>query len=424
MGKKKLDENDYKKIIELKQAGYTNTSLAEIFGVTTSRIGQILRKNGVSSINPRNLNFSDDDCSKIVSLYQQGISAANIGKLFGCSKNPITKVLHNNGIQLDNVLRKIPESEYQNVINLYKSGKTQKEVAKTYGCEAHVIAAIMKKFGVPSHPNGVTKETAQEMYNLYINGKRTPEIAEMYGLDQHTVGRVFKRNGFATDRKTYHCDEGYFDVIDDQDKAYILGLLWSDGCNQLDHGKVTIQLQEQDKEILEQIKNVSSNERPLWKSQLNKKNPNWQNSMVLTWQSRHISQVLNDYGMVPRKSLVLEFPNWMDEFLYRHFLRGYVDGDGSVYYSEDRNVFRVSMVGTKMFLDVVQDICTNIGIKTSMHHKREYNDITFTLTTTSNTGTLQLLNWLYKDANLKLQRKYVKYQQAFIRYNVNSSLAS
>jgi DNA invertase Pin-like site-specific DNA recombinase len=223
MGRKKLDEKDYKKIIELKQAGYTNTSLAEVFGITTSRIGQILRENGISSINPRKLNFSDDDCAKIVALYRQGISAVNIGRLFGCSKSPIAKVLKNNGIQLDNVLRKIPESEYQNVINLYKSGKTQKEVASIYGCEAHVVATIMKKFGVQAHPNGVTKETAEEMYELYASGKRTPEIAKIYDLEQHTIGRVFKRNGFTTDRKTYHCDEGYFDIIDDQDKAYILG---------------------------------------------------------------------------------------------------------------------------------------------------------------------------------------------------------
>lgn len=424
MGRKKLDEKDYKKIIELKQAGYTNTNLAEMFGITASRIGQILRENGILSINPRNLNFSDDDCTKIVSLYQQGISAVNIGKLFGCSQNPITKVLHNNGIQLDNVLRKIPESEYQNVIDLYNSGKTQKEVAKIYGCEAHVVATIMKKFGIPAHPNGTTKEVAEEMYSLYVNGKRIPEIAEIYGLDRHTIGRVFKRNGFETDRKTYHCDEHYFDNVDNQDKAYIAGLLWSDGCNQLKRGTVTIQLQERDKEILEQIKIVSKNERPLLKNALSEINQNWQDSITLTWQSHHLSKVLNDYGMVPRKSLVLEFPNWMDESLYGHFLRGYVDGDGSIYYSENRNVFRVSMVGTKMFLGVVQDICTKIGVKTSMHHKKEYNDITFTLTTTSNTGTLQLLNWLYKDANLKLQRKYAKYQQAFIRYNVNNSLAS
>jgi hypothetical protein len=183
-------------------------------------------------------------------------------------------------------------------------------------------------------------------------------------------------------------------------------------------------LQERDQHILKEIKEVSSNERPLYKTPLNDRNSNWQNTMTLTWQSHHLSQTLNNYGMVPRKSLVLEFPDWLSIDLYPHFLRGYIDGDGSIYYSEERNVCRASMVGTKMFLNVVQNICMNIGVKTSMNHKNENNSVIYTLTTTSNTGTLKLLNWLYADANLRLQRKYDKYQQAFIRYSINDSLAS
>jgi intein-encoded DNA endonuclease-like protein len=424
MGRKKLDENDYKKIIELKQNGYSNADLANMFEVTSSRIGQILRGSGISSVNERYLQFSDEECEEIVSLYRQGVSAVKIGKIFGCSKSPITRVLNNNGIQLNNVLRKIPESEYQNVVNFYNDGYTQEEVAKIYGCAKHVVSAIMKKVGAVVRPNGTTKETAEEMYKLYIGGKRMPEIAKIYNMNPHTIGRVFQRNGLSADRKTYHCDEHYFDVINNQDKAYILGLLWSDGCNQLGRGKITIQLQERDQHILEEIKEVSKNERPLHKTPLNDKNPNWQNSMTLTWQSRHVSQTLNDYGMVPRKSLVLKFPDWLSVDLYPHFLRGYIDGDGSIYYSEDRNVFRVSMVGTKMFLNVVQTICANIGIKTSMSHKKEHSDVTYTLSATSNTGTLQLLNWIYKDANLKIERKYQKYKQGFLRYNINNSLAS
>lgn len=424
MTKQKLNKNDCEKIIQLKQNGCSNSDLANMFGVTKSRIWQILRQNGIESTNERYLNFSEDDCKQIVELYLQGVSVAKIGKIFGCSRNPIKKVLNNNGIRLDNVLRKIPESEYQNIVKLYNSGMTQEEVAKEYGCEKHIVYTILKKLGVPAHPNGIAKEIAEEMYKLYVNGKRTPEIAKIYGLDRRTIGRVFKRNGFETDRKVYHCDEHYFDSIDNQDKAYILGLLWSDGCNQLDRGKVVIQLQEQDKGILEDIRNVSNNERPLYKISLNDKNPNWQNSIVLTWQSRHVSQTLNDYGMVPRKSLVLEFPDWLSVDLYPHFLRGYIDGDGSIYYSEDRNVFCVSMVGTKMFLDVVRKIFADIGVKASMSHKNGSSDVTYTLYTTSNPGALKLLNWIYKDSNLKLQRKYQKYEKAFVRYNINNSLAS
>lgn len=370
----------------------------------------------------KKIEFSDDERKAIVDMYKNGMSAVKIGEVYGCSRKPIKRILHECGIELDNVLRKIPKDEYQNVIDLYNSGKTQEEVAKIYGCNKQAVYSIMKNIGAKARPNGFAAEDAKKMYELYKSGKRLPEIAKIYGINQHTVGRVFKRNGFETDRKIYRCNEHYFDNIDDQNKAYIAGLLWSDGCNQLNKGKVIIQLQERDQEILEQIKKVSNNERPLWKSKLNDINPNWQNSIVLTWQSKNISQVLNDYGMVPRKSLVLEFPSWLDESLYSHFLRGYIDGDGSIYYSKDKNIFRISMIGTKMFLDVVKNICDNIGVKTYMYHRKEHNNITYTLSATSNSGTFMFLNWIYKDANLKLQRKYNKYQQALCNYDINNTL--
>ena len=424
MSRKKLDENDYKTIIQLKQNGYTNQELADIFNITKSRIGQILRSNGINSTNSKYLNFSEDDCQNIIDLYKQGVSSVNIGKIFGCSKNPITRVLHDNGIILDTSLRKINKSDYQKIADMYTNGMTQQEIADIYQCSQNTISRVMQNIGLSVRPNGLTKEQVEQMYELYKKGFRLPQIADIYNVDRHTIGRAFKKNGFVTDRKTYHCDEHYFDNINTQDKAYIIGLLWADGCNQLERGIVTIQLQERDQKILEQSKNVSCNERPLHKTELNNRNPNWQNSIRLTWQSRHMAEILNNYGMVPRKSLVLEFPDWLDESLYPHFIRGYMDGDGSIYYSQQRNVFRASMIGTKMFVDIVKDICEKVGVKTSLYHKNEHNDITYNLYTTSNSGTFTFLNWIYKDANLKLERKYNKYQQALKNYNIDNSLVS
>ena len=79
------------------------------------------------------------------------------------------------------------------------------------------------------------------------------------------------------------------------------------------------------------------------------------------------------------------------------------------------------MVGTKMFLDMVQNILSQLGLKSSLSHKNGHSDITYTLHTTSNLGSVKLLNWIYDDMNLKLERKYEKYQQ-FLNNNINNSL--
>lgn len=125
MGKKKLDENGYDRILQLNKDGYDSSEISKIVGVTATRVRQILLENGIRSINKRYLNFSEEDCRKIVQLYREGISAVKIGKMFGCSKNPITKILHENGIELDTVLRAIPKDDYYKVIDMYNSGLTQ-----------------------------------------------------------------------------------------------------------------------------------------------------------------------------------------------------------------------------------------------------------------------------------------------------------
>jgi DNA invertase Pin-like site-specific DNA recombinase len=370
------------------------------------------------------INFSEDDCKKIVDMYKSGMSIVKIGNTFGCSRTPIKKVLHQYGITIDNVLRKISKDDYKRIVDLYNSGKTQQEIADLYGCGKHIVYTIMKTMGAQVRSNGFTKDDANQMYVLYKAGNRLPDIAKIYDIDRHTVGRVLKRNGFVTDRKTYHCDEHYFDVVDNGDKAYILGLLWSDGCNSVDIGKITLQLQERDKQILEDISTLVSSDMPLWFLNLNDKNPNWSNTYTLTMRSKHMSDLLASYGMVQRKSLVLKFPEWLSKSLYPHFIRGYMDGDGSIYYSQQNKVLRINMIGTKHFLDVVQNMCLEIDVKTSLYHKDGHNEATYTLYTTSNAGALKFLQWIYNGANLKLQRKYDKYQQALYDYNINNSPAS
>lgn len=60
--------------------------------------------------------------------------------------------------------------------------------------------------------------------------------------------------------------------------------------------------------------------------------------------------------MYQRKSLILEFPTCIHPDLYSHFIRGYMDGDGCISLSKENRFASINMIGTKMFLDVVQSI--------------------------------------------------------------------
>lgn len=75
----------------------------------------------------------------------------------------------------------------------------------------------------------------------------------------------------------------------------------------------------------------------------------------MSFDNKHMVDVLTNYGCIPKKSLTLTFPDknvFKDKSLIRHFIRGYFDGDGCITYANaNHSSIEVSIVGTKPFLD-------------------------------------------------------------------------
>lgn len=320
--------------------------------------------------------------------------------------------------------KKILDGDYEKIVDMYNSGMTQQEIADVYSCSKHTIHMFMKRMNVDVRPNGFTEEDAENMYVMYQDGMSMDDIAKKFNSCRHTVGRVLKRYGFSIDRLKYHCNDNYFDVIDTKEKAYILGLLWADGCNDVKLGKIQLQLQECDVTTLENINKLICNDRPLYFTPLHDKNPNWHNTYTLVLKSHHMSEVLKNHGMVPRKSLVLEFPSCLDRSLYKYFILGYFDGDGSISYNVNTKALNVDIVGTHMFLKVVQDTCNNLGIKTFLYRKNNEDQAICTLGISNKRDRITFLNWIYDESTIRLERKYMKYQQCLNDYNISNSLAS
>ena len=138
-----------------------------------------------------------------------------------------------------------------------------------------------------------------------------------------------------------------------------------------------------------------------------------------------MSNVLNNLGMHKAKSLILEFPKWLDKNLYSHFIRGYFDGDGSVYCYEKKMNWNISIVSTKNFCEFVKNIVENeLGIHVHVKLDGRRNDITSDIRIGGNRQVLRFLDWIYKDSDLRMERKYIKYQQLLDYENINNSLVS
>ena len=126
---------------------------------------------------------------------------------------------------------------------------------------------------------------------------------------------------------------------------------------------------------------------------------------------------LNNIGCVPNKSLILKFPDekiFKSSDLIRHFIRGYVDGDGTlgVYQHSKSNTnleASLNIVGTKPFLEGVQNY---LGIKGFLMQKPNCSENTYRLGYSTKKAE-NIADILYKDATIYLDRKYNIYISNF-----------
>lgn len=317
-------------------------------------------------------------------------------------------------------------ADIEEIVNLYNSGKTQLYLANQYNISRQLIGKILKKNNVPIRKRTkITQEDKQLVIELYFKTYNQSEISNILHMDVHNIRTILHDAGIKTNdticHRIYDIDDFYFDNIDTPNKAYILGLLCADGNISRNNGSWKLTLQERDKNILIDICNELKTSRPLLKqsvSEYYKKNQ--QDQYMLYIGNQHMHDKLIEYGLVPNKSLVLEYPSIISQELQRHFLRGYFDGDGSSYCG--KNGKNCSFMGTASFCDSAKRIIKKeLGINANVYSYKN-SPQTSVLYISGGKQVFSFFSWIYKESDLKLQRKYEKFCKDYADKLNNSPL--
>lgn len=260
----------------------------------------------------------------------------------------------------------------------------------------------------------LSHEEKTQLFEMFETGKYSGnQLTNYFPISQVAINGLLRRNGYAAKsaselKRKYPIVEDFFDVIDTEEKAYILGLLYADGYNNTDRNSVSLGLKETDREILDKITALIQPTKPL--QYINTQNngfKNSQNQYRLVMESRKISQRLVELGCGKAKTHNLVFPTeeQVPKHLQRHFVRGYFDGDGSV--SGDKHK-QLSFVGTIDFLLPLQQILIEeLGFsktKLDQRHK-ERDDEVRSLRYFGINQCKTFRDWLYKDATICMERK-------------------
>lgn len=165
--------------------------------------------------------------------------------------------------------------------------------------------------------------------------KTSKEIGEVLGYKTEQIASRAARLGLHKQRVF---NKRYFKNIDTPEKAYWLGLLYADGYviynTKNRNYEISIELQREDKYILEQlnsvfgdvfeIKNIDSSQKFIIDRYCDT------HSSVLRMYSKQMALDLIQNGVVQNKTYKEEYPI-VDDYLFIDFFRGYFDGNGCIY---------------------------------------------------------------------------------------------
>lgn len=258
-------------------------------------------------------------------------------------------------------------------------------------------------------PKHITKEQKVAIVEYYKTKPMThTEVAKKFHISLPSITKILKEYRIKPYTKVQlfspDLDEHYFDNIDTEKKAYFLGLIITDGCIHNTKGRqplVALAVQESDKYILEKFKKEIGSNKNI--------TTDGRGCVGINILSRTMVDALRKYGVKERKSLHTTFPQNIPKDLYKHFIRGVLDGDGSVSFYARRN--RKSHIkairfcqGNKQFLKDLTE-CLYINCGAAMVNIYTEKETLFSVAYRKNDSMMKIIQYLYQDATIYLTRK-------------------
>ncbi len=308
----------------------------------------------------------------------------------------------------------------EEVLELHNNGYTPTEIAEKLNNDKGAMYRFYKRNNLTPNKKRKVKYTdveRSEIIQLYLSNKTIQEIQLSYPhLTEGQITYLLREEGITRrNGKRVYLNESYFEVIDTEDKAYFLGLLFADGSVQKiqksDNGyshTISLELNTEDRDVIAQfVKSIDTNLKV--KDYHRVTDGRERNMSKITIHSKKIFEDLWNLGKRPMKVdtcvIVPDLPN----DLVRHFIRGYFDGDGCIYSTSEMP--RVTIYGTYDFLTSLKDeISKTINInRLGVHQKKDTNVSMFSITKYDEIK--DFYEYLYSNAKFYMKRRKEKFEE-------------
>lgn len=353
-------------------------------------------------------------------------SIYKISQILDCSPTTIKKILIKNKIQIidrsitgEKCFKPTIEQEAFIVEN-YNQFQNKQLLSKKFSVSPKSIEKILKKNHVEIRKTGkymgkyLSEHDVKNILFEYKNGTSQIIIMKKYKISAKKLVKILKKNVVPIrERQKHKLNKDYFLKIDSKYKAYFLGLIMADGCvyksrpTDTEVGKFAISLQERDYYLLSKLKEEIEIDKEL---KFTERDETRQNTYTLSFADGVFCKNLYTLGCTDRKSFTLLFPKIEKQFL-SSFILGYFDGDGSISICKKLNKgnmnFISSLFFTKELQNKINEICKTGGNISDRECKN--NKQISTLSYCGNLQILRIFNFLYRENDFFLKRKYNKF---------------
>ena len=255
-----------------------------------------------------------------------------------------------------------------------------------------------------------------EEYIANMPNSSISKICEKYHMTHKTLSDKLKALGYEiiNHQNEVKFNENVFDSIDTEEKAYWLGFIFADGYISTKAYGFELSLCAADSEHLDKFNKFMGHCRNNVKfGEIHANNRTFKRCRW-TIRNKHLWNTLYSYGCVPKKSLILKFPDiniFKFPDLIKHFIRGYWDGDGCISYANKKHsIMTTSVLGTENFLSELK-----LQLPLKFDYVLGYNDKPKNLITRvlsiNGKNCLELLYYLYENSTIYLTRKFNKYRE-------------
>lgn len=234
-------------------------------------------------------------------------------------------------------------------------------------------------------------------------------ISNKLNVDRSIVSRFLKENNLELSKKKINKEikSNFFEIIDTEEKAYLLGLFYTDGCVDK-YDRIRICLKAEDIELLEKIKIILNVNNKLLYRKKGKSE-----TYELSIDDKKMSYDLKTHGIIYNKTYDSTSIPKVNDDLVVPFLRGCFDGDGIFCFKNDINNASIGFCNyNKNIVEQYQELID------SLIEKKFHNEISYSRNPLGSSyncrwrGTkqiLKILDLLYSNSNIYLNRKYEKY---------------